>query len=235
MFVNITEDEKGQPFEVFLNLGKAGGSAMADAEAMGRLISLALRSGIPLTRSAPAAARHQLGSRGGLRREQGALASPTRSVSRSRSGRVTSRECSRICSLRRHRRRACQPPSRCTCTARRTSRARWLSKCTIAATASCRRVPTADRSSKWQRAVRSVTCADSRNAVDPNRDSVVAMNCTTGPESFRPRRQFQSSVSPIARSQSPLAFPSSVDRASEERGCWATDQSLSGMVHERTG
>jgi ribonucleoside-diphosphate reductase alpha chain len=29
-------------------LGKAGGSAMADAEAMGRLISLALRSGIPL-------------------------------------------------------------------------------------------------------------------------------------------------------------------------------------------
>jgi ribonucleoside-diphosphate reductase alpha chain len=49
MFVNITEDEKGQPFEVFLTLGKAGGSAMADAEAMGRLISLALRSGIPIT------------------------------------------------------------------------------------------------------------------------------------------------------------------------------------------
>jgi ribonucleoside-diphosphate reductase alpha chain len=48
MFVNITEDEKGQPFEVFITLGKAGGSAMADAEAMGRLISLALRSGIPL-------------------------------------------------------------------------------------------------------------------------------------------------------------------------------------------
>jgi ribonucleoside-diphosphate reductase alpha chain len=48
MFVNITEDDKGQPFEVFLTLGKAGGSAMADAEAVGRLISLALRSGIPL-------------------------------------------------------------------------------------------------------------------------------------------------------------------------------------------
>jgi ribonucleoside-diphosphate reductase alpha chain len=48
MFVNITEDEKGQPFELFLNLGKAGGSAMADAEAIGRLVSLALRSGIPL-------------------------------------------------------------------------------------------------------------------------------------------------------------------------------------------
>ena len=48
MFVNITEDDRAQPFEVFLTLGKAGGSAMADAEAMGRLISLALRSGIPL-------------------------------------------------------------------------------------------------------------------------------------------------------------------------------------------
>jgi len=48
MFVNITEDEKGQPFEVFINLGKAGGSAMADAEALGRMLSLALRSGIPL-------------------------------------------------------------------------------------------------------------------------------------------------------------------------------------------
>ncbi|MEJ7809703.1 MAG: vitamin B12-dependent ribonucleotide reductase [Gemmatimonadaceae bacterium] len=49
MFVNITEDDRGQPFEVFITLGKAGGSAMADAEAMGRLISLALRSGIPVT------------------------------------------------------------------------------------------------------------------------------------------------------------------------------------------
>jgi ribonucleoside-diphosphate reductase alpha chain len=48
MFVHITEDDRNQPFEVFINLGKAGGSAMADAEAMGRLISLALRSGIPL-------------------------------------------------------------------------------------------------------------------------------------------------------------------------------------------
>ncbi|CAN5201237.1 vitamin B12-dependent ribonucleotide reductase [soil metagenome] len=48
MFVNVTEDEKGQPFEVFINLGKAGGAAMADVEAMGRLISLSLRSGIPI-------------------------------------------------------------------------------------------------------------------------------------------------------------------------------------------
>jgi ribonucleoside-diphosphate reductase alpha chain len=48
MFVHITEDERGQPFEVFINLGKAGGAAMADVEAIGRLISLSLRSGISL-------------------------------------------------------------------------------------------------------------------------------------------------------------------------------------------
>ena len=48
MYVNITEDDKSQPFEVFISLGKAGGALMADVEAIGRLISLALRSGIPL-------------------------------------------------------------------------------------------------------------------------------------------------------------------------------------------
>jgi ribonucleoside-diphosphate reductase alpha chain len=48
MYVTITEDDKGQPFEVFMSLGKAGGALMADVEAIGRLISLALRSGIPL-------------------------------------------------------------------------------------------------------------------------------------------------------------------------------------------
>jgi len=48
MYVTINEDEQGRPFEVFVALGKAGGAAMADAEAIGRLISLALRSGVPL-------------------------------------------------------------------------------------------------------------------------------------------------------------------------------------------
>jgi ribonucleoside-diphosphate reductase alpha chain len=48
MYVTITEDEKGQAFEVFMSLGKAGGALMADVEAIGRLISLALRSGIPI-------------------------------------------------------------------------------------------------------------------------------------------------------------------------------------------
>ena len=48
LYVTITEDDKAQPFEVFMSLGKAGGALMADVEAIGRLISLALRSGIPL-------------------------------------------------------------------------------------------------------------------------------------------------------------------------------------------
>ncbi len=48
-YVTINEDEDGRAFEVFCTLGKAGGAATADAEAVGRLISLALRSGIPIT------------------------------------------------------------------------------------------------------------------------------------------------------------------------------------------
>ncbi|MFP4624392.1 MAG: hypothetical protein ACLFRX_09470, partial [Gemmatimonadota bacterium] len=48
LYVTVNEDEDGHPFEVFATLGKAGGAAMAHAEAIGRLISLALRSGIPM-------------------------------------------------------------------------------------------------------------------------------------------------------------------------------------------
>ncbi|HEV2129977.1 MAG TPA: vitamin B12-dependent ribonucleotide reductase, partial [Longimicrobiaceae bacterium] len=48
VFVTINEDEQGNPFEVFAVLGKAGSIATADAEAVGRLISLALRFGVPV-------------------------------------------------------------------------------------------------------------------------------------------------------------------------------------------
>ena len=48
-YVTITEDERGQPFEIFISLGKAGAPLMADVEAVGRLISLALRSGVPMS------------------------------------------------------------------------------------------------------------------------------------------------------------------------------------------
>jgi ribonucleoside-diphosphate reductase alpha chain len=49
LYVTVNEDEQGKPFEVFATLGKAGGAAMADVEAIGRLISLALRSGIGMS------------------------------------------------------------------------------------------------------------------------------------------------------------------------------------------
>ena len=49
LYVTLNEDQNGRPFEVFCTLGKAGGAAMADSEAIGRLISLSLRSGIPIT------------------------------------------------------------------------------------------------------------------------------------------------------------------------------------------
>ncbi len=49
VYVTINEDEERQPFEVFATLGKAGSIAMADTEAIGRLISLALRFGIPVS------------------------------------------------------------------------------------------------------------------------------------------------------------------------------------------
>jgi len=46
LYVTINEDDNGRPFEVFTNIGKAGGCAASQAEAIGRLISLALRSNI---------------------------------------------------------------------------------------------------------------------------------------------------------------------------------------------
>jgi ribonucleoside-diphosphate reductase alpha chain len=46
LYVTINEDEDGLPFEVFMQMGKAGGCAMSQLEAIGRLLSLALRSGI---------------------------------------------------------------------------------------------------------------------------------------------------------------------------------------------
>ncbi len=47
LYVTINEDEQGEPFEVFAQLGKSGGCAASQTEAIGRLASLALRSGIP--------------------------------------------------------------------------------------------------------------------------------------------------------------------------------------------
>ncbi len=46
LYVTITEDEHGNIFELFTSMGKAGGCAGSQAEAIGRLVSLALRSNI---------------------------------------------------------------------------------------------------------------------------------------------------------------------------------------------
>ncbi|MCX5665913.1 MAG: TSCPD domain-containing protein, partial [Candidatus Omnitrophica bacterium] len=46
LYITINEDADGQPFEVFMHMGKAGGCAMSQLEAIGRLVSLGLRSGI---------------------------------------------------------------------------------------------------------------------------------------------------------------------------------------------
>ena len=49
LYVTINESENG-PFELFNTIGKAGGCAASQSEAIGRLVSLALRSGIKPSR-----------------------------------------------------------------------------------------------------------------------------------------------------------------------------------------
>ncbi len=46
LYVTVNEDEEGNLFEIFNQIGKAGGCAASQSEAIGRLVSLAFRSGI---------------------------------------------------------------------------------------------------------------------------------------------------------------------------------------------
>lgn len=46
MYVTVNQDDDGRPYEVFVAIGKAGGTAQSFGEAVGRLVSLCLRSGI---------------------------------------------------------------------------------------------------------------------------------------------------------------------------------------------
>ena len=48
MYITINFDEEKRPFEVFSTLGKAGGCDSAQLEAISRLVSLALRSGVDI-------------------------------------------------------------------------------------------------------------------------------------------------------------------------------------------
>ncbi|MCX6725978.1 MAG: adenosylcobalamin-dependent ribonucleoside-diphosphate reductase [Candidatus Shapirobacteria bacterium] len=47
LHATINEDENGNPYEIFFNVGKAGGDILAVAEGLGRLISLTLRTTPP--------------------------------------------------------------------------------------------------------------------------------------------------------------------------------------------
>ncbi|WP_433625569.1 adenosylcobalamin-dependent ribonucleoside-diphosphate reductase [Halomicrococcus sp. NG-SE-24] len=46
LYVNINEDEQGQPFELFANIGNSGGFTASFTEALAKTISTALRSGV---------------------------------------------------------------------------------------------------------------------------------------------------------------------------------------------
>ncbi|MBD3263031.1 vitamin B12-dependent ribonucleotide reductase [Candidatus Woesearchaeota archaeon] len=48
LYVTINSDDKGEPFEVFAQTGKTGGVLAAKSEAICRMVSLALRSGIDI-------------------------------------------------------------------------------------------------------------------------------------------------------------------------------------------
>lgn len=49
VFVTINSDEHGNPIEVFINVGKAGNHLAEFAEAVGRLISVSLQKGVPVS------------------------------------------------------------------------------------------------------------------------------------------------------------------------------------------
>lgn len=52
IYITINDDEDGKPFEVFVSMGKAGGCASAQEQALGRLLSWGLRSGAYLHEAA---------------------------------------------------------------------------------------------------------------------------------------------------------------------------------------
>ncbi|MDH4183966.1 MAG: vitamin B12-dependent ribonucleotide reductase [Nitrospinota bacterium] len=48
IYVTINHDETGRPFELFTQIGKAGGCAASQTESIGRLVSLGLRAGLDI-------------------------------------------------------------------------------------------------------------------------------------------------------------------------------------------
>jgi ribonucleoside-diphosphate reductase alpha chain len=48
LYITINKNKEDIPIEVFVRLGKAGGCASCQTEAIGRLITTALRAGVPM-------------------------------------------------------------------------------------------------------------------------------------------------------------------------------------------
>jgi ribonucleoside-diphosphate reductase alpha chain len=48
LYITVNQDEEGNLFEVFTQMGKAGGCAASQLEAVGRMVSVALRGGIDI-------------------------------------------------------------------------------------------------------------------------------------------------------------------------------------------
>lgn len=48
LYVTVNSNSSGTPHEVFVRLGKAGGCAASQSEAIGRLVSLCLRAGVEM-------------------------------------------------------------------------------------------------------------------------------------------------------------------------------------------
>ena len=66
LYVTVNEDDFG-PREIFANMGKAGGCASASSEAIGRLISLAFRYGVPPDKIVKQLKRYPLPRAAGVR------------------------------------------------------------------------------------------------------------------------------------------------------------------------
>ena len=48
LYVTINVDDEGNPYEIFTRVGKTGGCAASQSEAMGRLVTLLFRAGISI-------------------------------------------------------------------------------------------------------------------------------------------------------------------------------------------
>lgn len=64
-YITVNRDGTNQPFEVFVSIGKAGMHTLADAEAIGRLASLALRVSYPSSKDVAKEIVEHLGGIGG--------------------------------------------------------------------------------------------------------------------------------------------------------------------------